>query len=409
MLASFLARRMSLIRADRRSLVGSVVAIAGVALAVCMMMLTVAVSRGFGREVTARLLAFDAPLTVSVPPIVEGESMVAVTPELREVINDVFPGVENVAVWQTPAMVKSSTSFDGLILKNLSGRSHCGFICESLVRGRTPEKTGDILISSETAKTLDVDTADRVDIALFIDGAVKLRRATVAGIYNTHFVDYDGNVAFIDSMTLISALRAEDGALATEVEIFADGSPGEFPVMATRLQNALSKANFTGKLSDYYRVDNFTDTASSYLGWLALLDVNVIVIIGLMAFIAAFTLTSSMIVIVLERVKSIGMLKALGASNGQLQSVFMILGVRLLLWGIAIADAISMVLIVMQRQFHVLPLDPKNYYLDYVPVDMTWQMFMMVNVGAMVLGVLTMFIPVKIIASVRPVQAISFE
>ena len=401
MLASFLARRMSLIRADRRSLVGSVVAIAGVALAVCTMMLTVAVSRGFGREVTARLLAFDAPLTVSVPPIVEGEFMVAVTPELREVINDVFPGVENVAVWQTPAMVKSSTSFDGLILKNLSGRSHCGFICESLVRGRTPEKTGDILISSETAKTLDV--------ALFIDGAVKLRRATVAGIYNTHFVDYDGNVAFIDSMTLISALRAEDGALATEVEIFADGSPGEFPVMATRLQNALSKANFTGKLSDYYRVDNFTDTASSYLGWLALLDVNVMVIIGLMAFIAAFTLTSSMIVIVLERVKSIGMLKALGASNGQLQSVFMILGVRLLLWGIAIADAISMVLIVMQRQFHVLPLDPKNYYLDYVPVDMTWQMFMMVNVGAMVLGVLTMFIPVKIIASVRPVQAISFE
>lgn len=109
MFASFLARRMSLIRADRRSLVGSVVAIAGVALAVCTMMLTVAVSRGFGREVTARLLAFDAPLTVSVPPIVEGESMVAVTPELREVINDVFPGVENVAVWQTPAMVKSST------------------------------------------------------------------------------------------------------------------------------------------------------------------------------------------------------------------------------------------------------------------------------------------------------------
>ena len=222
-------------------------------------------------------------------------------------------------------------------------------------------------------------------------------------------MDYDGNVAFIDSMTLISALWAEDGALATEVEIFADGSPGEFPVMATRLQNALSKANFTGKLSDYYRVDNFTDTASSYLGWLALLDLNVLVIIGLMAFIAAFTLTSSMIVIVLERVKSIGMLKALGASNGQLQSVFMILGVRLLLCGIAIADAISMVLIVMQRQFHVLPLDPKNYYLDYVPVDMTWQMFMMVNVGAMVLGVLTMFIPVKIIATVRPVQAISFE
>ena len=161
--------------------------------------------------------------------------------------------------------------------------------------------------------------------------------------------------------------------------------------MATRLQNALSKANFTGKLSDYYRVDNFTDTASSYLGWLALLDLNVMVIIGLMAFIAAFTLTSSMIVIVLERVKSIGMLKALGASNGQLQSVFMILGVRLLLCGIAIADAISMVLIVMQRQFHVLPLDPKNYYLDYVPVDMTWQMFMMVNVGAMVLGVLTCY------------------
>ena len=103
-------------------------------------------------------------------------------------------------------------------------------------------KTGDILISAETAKTLDVDTADRVDIALFIDGAVKLRRATVAGIYNTHFVDYDGNVAFIDSMTLISALWAEDGALATEVEIFADGSPGEFPVNGYKVAKCAVKS-----------------------------------------------------------------------------------------------------------------------------------------------------------------------
>lgn len=400
---------MSLMRSDRRSMIGSVVAVAGIALSVCTMMLTVAVSRGFSSEVTARLLAFEAPLTVSAPDMIDATSMVAVTPQLKEVIDGVYPGVESVPVWQTPAMVKSPDGFDGLILKNLTGESHRRFIGSSLVRGNVPERKNEILLSSVSAAALDVDTMDRVDLAMFADGAMKLRRATVSGIYNTHFVDYDRNMAFVDSALLIGALGAAGGDYASLVEVFADGKTGDFPEMAMRLQSALTKANFNGQLSDYYRVDNFADKASAYLGWLALLDVNVLVIIGLMAFIAAFTLTSSMIVIVLERVRSIGVLKALGAENRQLQSAFVILGMRLLLWGILIADIVSVSLIMLQRSSHILPLDPQNYYLDYVPVELTWQIFAIVNVGALVLGVLTMLVPVKVISTVRPVRVISFE
>lgn len=390
-------------------MIGSVVAVAGIALSVCTMMLTVAVSRGFSSEVTARLLAFEAPLTVSVPDMIDATSMVAVTPQLKEVIDGVFPDVESVPVWQAPAMVKSPDGFDGLILKNLTGESHRRFIGSSLVRGNVPERKNEILLSSVSAAALGVDTMDRVDLALFVDGAMKLRRATVSGIYNTHFVDYDRNMAFVDSAALIGALGAAGGDYASMVEVFADGKTGDFPEMAMRLQSALTKANFNGQLSDYYRVDNFADKASAYLGWLALLDVNVLVIIGLMAFIAAFTLTSSMIVIVLERVRSIGVLKALGAENRQLQSAFVILGMRLLLWGILIADIVSVSLIMLQRSSHILPLDPQNYYLDYVPVELTWQIFAIVNVGALVLGVLTMLVPVKVISTVRPVRVISFE
>ncbi|MDE5648140.1 MAG: FtsX-like permease family protein, partial [Muribaculaceae bacterium] len=106
---------------------------------------------------------------------------------------------------------------------------------------------------------------------------------------------------------------------------------------------------------------------------------------------------------------SIGVLKALGAGDRQLQTLFLLLGMRLLLCGIAVADIISVALIVLQHSFHVLPLDPHNYYLDYVPVDMTWNIFLTVNLGAVVLGALAMLVPVKIISTVRPVQAISFE
>ncbi len=403
-----MARRMSVIRSDRRSMVGSVVAVAGVALAVCTMLLTVSVSRGFSREVTARLLAFEAPLSVSAPLASDG-GMVEVTPELVGVIEGVSPGAESAAVWQTPAMLKSPDGFDGLILKNLTGSGHREFIGRSLLRGRTPQERGDLLLSAESAGVLGVDTADRVDIALFVDNAVKMRRATVAGIYDTHFVDYDGNIAFIDSVTLIGALNAAGGTLASRLEIYAPDAVGDLPEVARTLQHAISKANFNGELPAYYRVDNFTDTAAPYLSWLALLDVNVLVIIGLMAFIAAFTLTSSMIVLVLERVKEIGVLKALGASGVQIQSVFMLLGMRLLLWGVAIADVLSLIIIGVQRHFHLLPLDPQNYYLDYVPAEMTWPMFIIVNIAALVLGALTMLVPVKIIAGVRPVQAIAYE
>lgn len=409
MFASYLARRMSLTGSDRRTMVGSVVAVVGVALSVCTMILTVAVSRGFGKEVTARLLAFEAPLTISAPYMVDETPMVEVTSGVTDIVQDVFPGVECVPVWQTPAMVKSPEGFDGLMLKNLAGENHRRFIGSSILRGNAPDRRGEILLSSATALSLGVDTMDRVDIAMFIGGAAKLRRATVSGIYDTHFVDYDANVAFVDSATIIGALNAGGGDYASGIDVFPDGDPADFQAQAMKLQGALSKAKYNGIISEHYRVDNFTDKAAAYLGWLALLDVNVMVIIGLMAFIAAFTLTSSMIVIVLEKVRSIGVLKALGAGDRQLQTLFLLLGMRLLLCGIAVADIISVALIVLQYSFHVLPLDPHNYYLDYVPVDMTWNIFLTVNLGAVVLGALAMLVPVKIISTVRPVQAISFE
>ena len=409
MFASFLAHRMSLIGSDKRSMIGSVVAIAGVALAVCTMMLTIAVTRGFGNEITSRLLTFEAPLTVTAQNYIDQGAKIAITPDIKKIINDVFPDVENVPVWQTPAMIKSPNGFDGLIIKNLTGKNHREMIEKSIIRGNIPKNKGEILLSTQTAIALETDTASKIDIAMFADGTVKLRRATVAGIYNTHFVEYDKNIAFIDSATLIGSLKAENGNYASGIEIFVDGNPNDFSEKAIKLQRALSKASFSGQLPEYYRVENFTEKASPYLNWLALLNVNVMVIIGLMAFIAAFTLTSSMIVIVLERVKTIGVLKSLGASNRQLRSVFIVLGSRLLLSGIAIADIISVVVITLQHTFHILPLNPQNYYLDYVPVDLTWQIFLAVNALALILGTLTMLIPVKIIASVQPVQAISFE
>lgn len=400
---------MSLIRSDRRSMVGSLVAIVGVALSVTTMLLTVSVSGGFGREITARLLAFEAPLSVTAPPAVDN-GMVSVTPELREVIAGVCGDVETVPVWQTPAMLKSSDAFDGLILKNLAGSSHRDFISKALLRGEIPNEKGELLLSSATAGTLGVDTTDRVDIALFVgDGAVKMRRATVTGVFDTHFVDYDDNVAFIDSATLIGALSASDLTEASRIEIYSSENIADLPQLAHSLQQAIGKANFNGTLPAYYRVDNFTDTAAPYLSWLALLDVNVLVILGLMAFIAAFTLTSSMIVLVLERVKEIGILMALGATRRQLRAVFMILGLKLLLRGIVFADILSVVLIALQQHFHMLPLDPRNYYLDYVPMELSPMMFVIVNIGALLLGALTMLVPVRVIATVRPVKAIAFE
>ena len=178
---------------------------------------------------------------------------------------------------------------------------------------------------------------------------------------------------------------------------------------ALLLQDAMMRASYNGLLDGMYRINSVHNTGMMYFNWLELLDTNVVVILVLMTLVSGFTLISSLFIIILERVNMIGILKALGATNGEVRRIFIYLVQRLVLWGMLAGNAVGITFLVLQRHYHLLPLDPDAYYLNYVPVEINWWYILALNVGVFVVSWLMVLAPSHMVSTISPSQSIRYE
>ena len=140
-----------------------------------------------------------------------------------------------------------------------------------------------------------------------------------------------------------------------------------------------------------------------------MLDMNVIVILILMAIVSCFTLISSMFIIILERVNMIGVMKAMGSTDQQLQQIFINMTQRLVIKGLIIGNIIGLSILLLQSQYHILPLDPESYYLSYVPVKINALHIILLNMGVIAISYMTLILPSKLVAKINPAQTIRYE
>lgn len=166
---------------------------------------------------------------------------------------------------------------------------------------------------------------------------------------------------------------------------------------------------YTGKTQRHYTVLNIHKTAALFFNWLALLDTNVKVILTLMSLLTLLTLVSSLFILILRRVNMIGVLKALGASNRQIRSIFIIMSVRILIRGLIIGNIVGLGLLYIQRATGIIPLNPDAYYLDHVPVEIQWSVILALNVAIIVLSLFMLLLPSAIITTIPPSKAIRYE
>ncbi|MDE5683428.1 MAG: ABC transporter permease, partial [Muribaculaceae bacterium] len=159
----------------------------------------------------------------------------------------------------------------------------------------------------------------------------------------------------------------------------------------------------------YYPVQTIEQTGAIYFNWLALLDTNVAVIFCLMLCVASFTLVSSLFILVLDNVPAIGILRSVGASRSLIRSIFVDLGMRIVLRGMIIGNVLGLGLLLIQKYTHIVPLDPEAYYLNCVPVEIRPWGFIALNVGVAVASWLVLWIPARTASSVDPAKTINFE
>lgn len=418
----FIARKLKLRRSGSKSSTLSVrVSTAGVALSIAVMLLTIAIVRGFKQQITEKIVGFDAQLTItsavnnldSEQPFVPDEQFRNVV--LRSIESSAGSEAASQVVFSPsvtyPGMLKTDDDFAALMFRAYEPDHDFSFLEQNLVEGAIPfadtECSDRIVISSTTASKLALKVGDKVNTVFFSDGKIRLRKLVVAGIFNTNFGEYDEVVGYapISMLRKICRLQPDE---ATRVEI--NGLPmGRLADITENLRVDLASALYAGETADYLQCTSVLQTGAIYFNWLDLLDTNVVVIIVLMALISLFTLVASLFILILERVSLIGTLKTIGAGNLLIRKVFIILASKILLRGLVIGNIVGLGIILIQGTTHILPLDPVAYYISFVPVDIVWWQVLVLNAAAIVAAVATMIIPSMIISRMQPSKTIRYE
>lgn len=416
-LALFLAKRFYRNAgkdSDRKaSLLAIRIATAGVALGLAVMIVSICVVKGFQSEIRAKLAGFSAHLE-----IMDRRSFSS--PESFPILTDralterimLIPGVKQVQrASEKMGILKTNDAFQTIMLKGVGPDYDTNFLKQCLVEGRLPrldKENGadEVLLSRTIASSLGLKCGDRV-YTYFVSDAIRLRRFTVVGIYETNLSQFDEHLVWTDRHT-VNQLNDWSADQSSTLEIFAaDLSQAEdVQVAINRLIGG--KMDKFGGIYDTLSL-NENPTTASVMQWLSLLDFNVWVILALMLGVAGFTTISGLLILILERTRTIGILKSLGASNTRVRYVFLAYATLIVIKGMIWGNVLGIGFMLLQHYFGWVKLDPATYYVSAVPVEMNVWWITGLNIATLLISILALIIPSFLISRIQPARAIRYE
>lgn len=409
----FVARRLSLGRGGQTPL-GLRIGVVGVALAFIVMLVSVSIVTGFKDEIRRKVMSFEPQIMLEATPSSDRRMTpsVALSPEIAEAIAlAAGPEASVDTVISLESVLKTDEAFAGVVVRSLGEHSAARRMVESnLVKGAWGSDSTDfIVVSEQIARRLSLDCGSKVFVHFLADGNLRTRRLKVCGIYNTNFEYYDQTFAYT-SMKLARGIGAVAPGRFTSIEINGTGDDIRTEETARNIEQALLEAAMAGRLdaADFPQISTARERGALYFNWLALLDTNVIVILALMAAVSGFTLISSLFILILQRISTIGLLKALGATDRCIERIFMILAQKIVLKGLLFGNIAACSFIVIQHFTHLIPLDAESYYLSYVPTDLCFGAWILLNAGTIVAGFIVLVVPSRAIARMSVTRALNY-
>lgn len=391
-------------------------ALAGIVLAIVVMILSLAVVLGFKQEISGKIYQLDAHLKVSNAALGLDDNYATVNaqPIYKSIVADsaMAREVQSMSlIADQPAILKTDTDFEGIVYRGVDDGYDWSYLEGNLVDGRVPviadtADVNEVLISRELADKLRLKVGDHV-YTYFILNKVKVRNAHIVGIVNNDFENFDktiivGNIRQIQDINDWTADVGHYVSVNLRDVAHVDDD-------AYTLYSLLALNTYTTSSNTLHVVTNTHRNNQSFFAWLKMLDMNVAIILTLMAIVSGFTLIAAMLMIVLERLRTIGMLKALGASNTGIRNIFIFLTGKLILRALVWGNVTGLALALLQQHLHIVRLDPSAYYMPYVPIALSPLAWLLLNVGIIVVSYLTLLGPSYIVSTIKPTATMRFE
>ena len=401
----FISSRIFSMERGNLSSVVMKIAILSIALGISIMLISIAVVVGFKNQIKDKVVGFVSPIQIQA--LNQNES-IEETPFTYDstlksklslpFIDAVFPTANKAG------LIKTDNEIHGIILKGVDKDYNWNYINSNLASGNVPqytddERSNDVVISKIIADKLLLDIGDEVRI-WFVSEDMKTRgrKFNVKGIYETGLTECDERFIFCD-LNQIRRLNGWDHNLVGHLEIQLEDN-----VEVDEANNFIYYSIPTNLVSYTTR-----ELYPHIFDWLDLQDMNVVIIILLMLMVAGITIISMLLIIVLERTSTIGILKALGANNRFIRRVFLQRSRRILLIGMLIGNLFGIGLCILQKYTDIIKLSPESYYLSSVPIELNMTHIVLLNAGTFVLWVMMMLIPTMVINNISPSKSIRFE
>jgi len=402
----FLARKVRHAPIGSFSATVTRVGVASIALGLAILIIAFAILFGYKRTIQQKIFLFGAHLQVSkfTNNFSYEESPLPVNTALYQQ-REPIPGVQYMqAVALKAGILKTKEDLAGVILKGVGRDYRWDLVRESLVAGTVPAVGADtgngstqLLISQYMARQLRLSVGQKVPM-YFLGNPPRARSMTVVGIYDTGLEEVDKTIALGD-IRLVQRLNGWGPDSVGSYEIFVK----DFDQL-----EATRNAVFDQTTPDM-RVTRVTDQYRPLFDWMVLLDRNMVILLALVTFVASFNMISVLLVLMMERTPMIGLLKALGGDDPLIRKVFLYVGLNMVGWGLLIGNAVGLAFCFLQYRYQLIPLDPKNYFVNHVPIAWDWPTILALNGATVLLIALVLWLPTFVINRIQPVKALAFK
>ncbi len=381
------------------------IAIVAVALSLSVMIVATALVNGFQHEISSKVFGFWGHIHITKYGF--GKSFEDNPVSINQSFYPLLDTMENVRHSQVFAnkagIIKTPDQIEGIILKGVGRDFDWDFFGKYLVRGKTFSAADtsiarDILISGQTASRLKIDTGDVVNV-YFIQSPPRVRRLKVSGIYNSGLEEYDKYYALVD-IRQIQRLNDWDDTLVSGFEVYLD----DVDLLQQTADNI-----YYGILPPELTAQTIKEIYPNIFDWLALQNMNEIIILLLMALVAAINMITCLLILILERTNMVGILKALGADNVSVRKIFLYKASYILAFGLLAGDLIGIGICWAQKYFQFIRLPEESYYVSIAPVAIDWIAILLLNLATFIVCMAALFIPAVLAGRITPVKAIRFQ
>ena len=407
--AGFIANRIAFNRQNSFSRFIIRLSVGATIISVAVMIVALALVNGFQETVSNKVFSFSGHMRVQFKQALSGpvteEIPIERDPEAEALIKK-DPRVTSIHPYATRyGILKSGDAMEGLLVKGLNNEFDSNLLKRFIKQGRWINFKGsysrEIIISEYTLKQLQVKLNDSIQI-YFVrpDGSLRPDKLEVVGIYKTGIDDYDKQISIAD-LKLIRRLNDWKENEIGGYEVFLH----DFTQMKKTSDDLYENASFP----QTWDAQPIRNIYPNIFDWLNLQNLTRNVLISFMATVAFINLITCLIILVLERIRMVGVLKALGATDWTVQQIFLRHSMIITSIGILLGAVLGLGLSYLQKATGFIKLKEEAYYMSEAAVKVVWSEVLLVCLATFAVSILILMIPTLIVKRVKPVKAIQFR